>query len=156
MNKREMNKEEYIKQKKKQFEKHLQQSFEINNLYVIIFTDVAQSSYYGSCDYYNMYTGNIPWENNVKLLLSGQLKYYQISVDKWITYKCNCGCNAFFAYENWFVCSNCFFEHSIGDFTVTFNETKENRWHKFGIVSKYEFDEFMKECTNKERPEQKV
>lgn len=26
-----------------------------------------------------------------------------------------------------------------------------NTWHRFGIISKYEFDEFMKDCINPEQ-----
>lgn len=38
-----MNKNEYLKYKKEQFEKNLESAFDENNLYVIIFTDNQQS-----------------------------------------------------------------------------------------------------------------
>lgn len=162
-----MNKEEYIKQKKEQFEKGLECSFDENKLYVIIFTDNQQSSCYGHHEYCDMYCGcDNTWRDNIRNLLAGKLKYYKMTVNKWITYRCNnCGCNSFYCYKDWFVCSNCFSEHIVNDFAITF-KTKEdaekvsmatvgnikmNTWHRFGIVSKYEFDKFMKDCTNKEQ-----
>lgn len=42
-----MDKLEYLKHKKEQFEKNLASAFDENNLYVVIFTDNQQSSCYG-------------------------------------------------------------------------------------------------------------
>lgn len=164
-----MNKKEYIKQKKEQFEKNLEWALDENKLYVLIFTDKKQSSCYGRYEYCDMHSGHaITWRENIRRLLNGTLRYHSYSINKWITYRCNnCGCNSFYCYKDWFVCSNCFSEHLINDFAITF-KTKEdaekvttseigtvktNTWHRFGIISEYEFDEFMKNCTN---PEQDV
>ena len=158
-----MNKKEYIKQKKEQFEKNLEWALDENKLYVIIFTDNKQSSCYGHHEYCDMYGGcDNTWRDNIKNLLTGKLKYYKMTVNKWITYRCACGCNTFYIYKDWFVCSNCFSEHIMNDFVFTY-KTKEdqndvlnavlNKWHRFGLISKFEFDEFMKNCTN---PEQEV
>ena len=48
----------------------------------------------------------------------------------------------------------------MNDFVFTY-KTKEdqndvlnavlNKWHRFGLISKFEFDEFMKNCTNPEQ-----
>lgn len=156
-----MNKKEYIKQKKEQFEKNLEWALDENKLYVIIFTDNKQSSCYGHHEYCDMYGGcDNTWRDNIKNLLTGKLKYYKMTVNKWITYRCACGCNTFYIYKDWFVCSNCFSEHIMNDFVFTY-KTKEdqndvlnavlNKWHRFGLISKFEFDEFMKNCTNKEQ-----
>lgn len=161
-----MNKNEYLKHKKEQFEKNLERAFDENNLYVIIFTDNQQSSCYGHHEYCDIYSGcDNTWRDNIRNLLTGKLKYYKMTVNKWITYKCDCGCNTFYIYKNWFVCSECFSEHIMNDFVITY-KTKEdaekvtmpmtgtvgmNTWHRFGLISKYEFDEFMKDCTNKEQ-----
>lgn len=132
-----------------------------------------------------MYCGcDNTWRDNIRDLLAGKLKYYKMTVNKWITYKCNCGCNTFYCYRDWFVCSECFKEHLVGDFAITF-KTKEdakkismatvgtvktnltspcqvlNTWHRYGIISEYEFDEFMKDChesdaLNCTNPEQEV
>lgn len=158
-----MNKKEYIKQKKEQFEKNLKWALDENKLYVIIFTDNKQSSCYGHHEYCDMYGGcDNTWRDNIRNLLTGKLKYYKMTVNKWITYRCACGCNTFYIYKDWFVCSNCFSEHIMNDFVFTY-KTKEdqndvlnavlNKWHRFGLISKFEFDEFMKNCTN---PEQEV
>ena len=133
-----MNKEEYIKHKKEQFEKNLENAFDENKLYVIIFTDNQQSSCYGHYEYCDMYCGcDNTWRDNIKNLLAGKLKYYKMTVNKWITYKCECGCNTFYCYK---------------DMPMT-GTVGMNTWHRFGLISKYEFDEFMKNCTN---PEQEV
>lgn len=156
-----MNKKEYIKQKKEQFEKNLEWALDENKLYVIIFTDNKQSSCYGHHEYCDMYGGcDNTWRDNIKNLLTGKLKYYKMTVNKWITYRCACGCNTFYIYKDWFVCSNCFSEHIMNDFVFTY-KTKEdqndvlnavlNKWHRFGLISKFEFDEFMKNCTNPEQ-----
>ena len=162
-----MNKEEYIKQKKEQFEKNLEWALDENKLYVIIFTDNKQSSCYGRYEYCIIHSGHdITWRENIRRLLNGTLRYHSYSINKWITYRCNnCGCNSFYSYKNWFVCSKCFSEHLVNDFALTF-KTKEdaekvttsevgtvktNTWHRFGIISEYEFDEFMKNCTNPEQ-----
>ena len=166
--------DEYIKHKKEQFEKNLERAFDENNLDVIIFTDNKQSSCYGHHEYCDMYSGcdceqrsraNNTWRDNIRNLLTGKFKYYKMTVNKWITYRCECGCNTFYCYKNWFVCSECFKEHLVNDFTITY-KTKEdaekvtmpmagtvgmNTWHRFGIISKYEFNEFMKDCTNPEQ-----
>lgn len=158
-----MNKNEYLKHKKEQFEKILESAFDENNLYVIIFTETKQSSCYGHHEYCDMYGGcDNTWRDNIRNLLTGKLKYYKMTVNKWITYRCTCGCNTFHIYKDWFVCSNCFSEHIVNDFVITY-KTKEdqndvlnavlNKWHRFGLISKFEFDEFMKNCTN---PEQEV
>lgn len=132
-----------------------------------------------------MYCGcDNTWRDNIRDLLAGKLKYYKMTVNKWITYKCKCGCNTFYCYRDWFVCSECFKEHLVGDFAITF-KTKEdakkvsmatvgtvktnltspcqvlNTWHRYGIISEYEFDEFMKDChesdaLNCTNPEQEV
>lgn len=156
-----MNKEEYIKHKKKQFEKNLESAFDKNNLYVVIFTEIKHSSCYGHHEYCDMYGGcGNTWRDNIRNLLTGKLKYYKMTVNKWITYRCACGCNTFYIYKDWFVCSNCFSEHIMNDFVFTY-KTKEdqndvlnavlNKWHRFGLISKFEFDEFMKNCTNPEK-----
>lgn len=161
-----MNKFDYLKHKREQFEKGLESAFGENNLYVIIFTDNKQSSCYGHHEYCNMYGGSDnTWRDNIRNLLEGKLKYYRMPVNKWITYKCECGCNTFYCYKDWFVCSKCFKEHIMNNFAITF-KTKEdaekvtmstvgtiktNTWHRFGIISKYEFDKFMKDCTNPEQ-----
>ena len=156
-----MNKKEYIKQKKEQFEKNLEWALDENKLYVIIFTDNKQSSCYGHHEYCDMYGGcDNTWRDNIRNLLTGKLKYYKMTVNKWITYRCACGCNTFYIYKDWFVCSNCFSEHIMNDFVFTY-KTKEdqndvlnavlNKWHRFGLISKFEFDEFMKNCTNSEQ-----
>lgn len=138
-----MNKTEYIKKKKEQFENGLKSAFDENKLYVIVFADANQSSCCGCHEYCDMYSGcNNTWRDNIRNLLKGELKYYQTPVDKWITYRCNCGCDSFYCYRNWFVCSECFDEHLVGAFV----RTEGNLWHRFGIVSKYEFDGFVKEC----------
>lgn len=169
-----MNKNEYLKHKKEQFEKNLETSFDETKLYVIIFTDNQQSSCYGHYEHCDMYGGcdceqrsraNNTWRDNIRNLLAGKLKYYKMTVNKWITYKCECGCNTFYCYKDWFVCSKCFKEHLVNNFAITF-KTKEdaekvtmstvgtigtNTWYKYGIISVYEFDEFMKNCTNPEQ-----
>lgn len=108
---------------------------------------------------------NNTWRDNIRNLLTGKFKYYKMTVNKWITYKCTCGCNTFYIYKDWFVCSECFSEHIMNNFAITY-KTKEdaekvimpttgtigmNTWHRFGIISKYEFDKFMKNCTNPEQ-----
>lgn len=156
-----MNKKEYIKHKKEQFEKNLESAFDKNNLYVVIFTETKQSSCYGHHEYCDMYSGcDNTWRDNIRNLLTGKFKYYKMTVNKWITYRCACGCNTFYIYKDWFVCSNCFSEHIMNDFVFTC-KTKEdqndvlnavlNKWHRFGLISKFEFDEFMKNCTNPEQ-----
>lgn len=45
-----MNKEEYIKKKKEQLEKNLEEALDENKLYMLIFTDNQQSSCYGHHD----------------------------------------------------------------------------------------------------------
>lgn len=110
---------------------------------------------------------NNTWRDNIRNLLTGKFKYYKMLVNKWITYKCDCGCNTFYIYKDLFVCSECFSEHIMNNFVITY-KTKEdaekvtmpmtgtvgmNTWHRFGLISKYEFDKFMKDCTN---PEQEV
>ena len=60
-----MNKEEYIKHKKEQFEKNLESAFDENNLYVVIFTDNQQSSCYGHYEHCDMYCGcDNTWRDN--------------------------------------------------------------------------------------------
>lgn len=44
-------------------------------------------------------------------------------------------------------------KHRLRDDNEFNYDTPMIKWHRFGIVSKYEFDEFMKDCTN---PEQEV
>lgn len=42
-------------------------------------------------------------------------------------------------------------EHRSRDDNEFNYDTPMIKWHRFGIVSKYEFDEFMKDCTNLEQ-----
>lgn len=64
------------------------------SLHVIV---KLQSSCYGHHEYCDMYSGcDNTWRDNIRNLLTGKLKYYKMTVNKWITYKCNCGYNTFF------------------------------------------------------------
>lgn len=74
-----MNKNEYLKHKKEQFEKNLETSFDEIKLYVIIFTDNQQSSCYGHYEHCDMYCGcDNTWRDNIRNLLAGKLKYYKL------------------------------------------------------------------------------
>lgn len=187
MNKKENKhrlRDEYIKHKKEQFAKGLEIAFKGDNLYVIIFTDNQQSmSFNGTyANLNNCLSFANKYDTRISLLeklFANELTYYGKSIDKWISYKCNhflpdgsvCNCNTFYIWGNYFVCSNCFAEHLVGDYTATFKNKEDSlncehrsrddnefnydtpmiKWHRFGIVSKYEFDKFMKNCTNKEQ-----
>ena len=168
--------DEYIKHKKEQFAKGLENAFVGNNLYVIIFIDNQQSmSFNGTyADLNNCLSFANKYDTRISLLkklFANELTYYGKSIDKWISYKCNhflpdgsvCNCNTFYIWGNYFVCSNCFSEHLVSDYTATFKNKEDSlnnefnydtpmiKWHKFGIVSKYEFDKSMKDCINPEQ-----
>ena len=187
MNKKENKhrlRDEYIKHKKEQFAKGLERAFVGNNLYVIIFTDNQQSmSFNGTyADLNNCLSFTNKYDTRISLLkklFANELTYYGKSIDKWISYKCNhflpdgsvCNCNTFYIWGNYFVCSNCFAEHLVSDYTATFKNKEDSlnceyrsrddnefnydtpmiKWHRFGLISKYEFDKFMKDCTNLEQ-----
>lgn len=167
-----MNKNEFIKNQQQLFNKQIEDVFD-KEPFIIIFTDAIQSSAYGCHSYLTMYNSILTWRESLRMLFNGGLRYHGCTVNKWITYRCKCGCNSFYIWKHWYVCSNCFSEHSVNDFVITY-KTKEdaekvtmpmtgtiasnacasigmNTWHRFGLISKYEFNEFMKNCTNPEQ-----
>lgn len=160
-----MNKNEFIKLQKEKFDKRIKSVFD-KEPFVIIFTDAIQSSCHGHFSYCDMYSGyNSTWVENFKRLFNGTLRYYIYTIDKWFSFKCKCGCNAFYFWNSRYVCSECFetyclsIEGIVNTFvnkedSIALNKVKNVptiRWHKFGIIDKNEFDEFMKDCTNPEQ-----
>ena len=169
-----MNKNEFIKNQQQLFNKQIEDVFD-KEPFIIIFTDAIQSSTYGCHSYLTMYNSILTWRESLRMLFNGGLRYHGCTVNKWITYRCKCGCNSFYIWKHWYVCSECFTKHILNaeNTLITFKDKEkcgseyecEHRlrdeydakatikWHKFGLISKFEFDEFMKNCTN---PEQQV
>lgn len=162
-----MDKFEFIKLQKEQFDKKIASAFN-KEPFVIIFTDATQSSAYGCYSYLTMYNDSVfSWRENLRMLFNGTLRYYGRAVNKWTTYKCKCGCNSFYIWKHWYVCSECFTEHVLNaeNTMITFKDKEKCgpefeydakaiiKWHEFGLITKFEFDKFMKNCTN---PEQEV
>lgn len=160
-----MDKNEFIKQEQQLFNKQVKDVFD-KEPFVIIFTDAVQSSAYGCYSYLTMYNSNVlSWRESLRMLFNGTLKYYGYAVNKWTTYRCKCGCNSFYIWKHWYVCSECFTKHVLNaeNTLITFKDKEKCgpeyeydakaiiKWHKFGLISKFEFDEFMKNCTNKEQ-----
>ena len=160
-----MDKNSFIKQEQQLFNKQVKDVFD-KEPFVIIFTDAVQSSAYGCYSYLTMYNCvQRSWRESLRMLFNGTLRYHGCTVNKWTTYKCNCGCNSFYIWKHWYVCSECFTKHILNaeNTMITFKDKEKCgseyeydakatiKWHKFGLISKFEFDEFMKNCTNKEQ-----
>lgn len=164
--------DEFIKHEQQLFNKQVKDVFD-KEPFVIIFADAVQSSAYGCHSYLTMYNSIFTWRESLRMLFNGGLRYHGCTVNKWTTYKCNCGCNSFYIWKHWYVCSECFTKHVLNaeNTMITFRDKDkcgpeyecEHRlrdeydakaiikWHKLGLTSKFEFDEFMKNCTNPEQ-----